>query len=232
MRKNDELRGKQRFMERTLAAQERDRKLVAYEIHDTILQEVIGALMFVDTMYENAAASKALAAEAIDVAPLEQARKLLRKCIDEARQMISGLRPPIIDEQGVVGAVDYLVSEFNARGMAIRFVHDMPADRLFPDLETTIFRIVQEALTNVERHSGVNQAEVRVSQLAGTIRIEVSDLGQGFDPEAVGEGHFGLEGMRERARLLEGWVSIQSSPGRGTEVIVELPVRLPRDGRF
>ena len=232
MRKNDELRGKQRFMERTLAAQERDRKLVAYEIHDTILQEVIGALMYVDTMYEHAAASEALAAEAIDVAPLEQARKLLRKCIDEARQMISGLRPPIIDEQGVVGAVDYLVSEFNARGMAIRFVHDMPADRLFPDLETTIFRIVQEALTNVERHSGAKQAEVRVRQHEETIRIEVRDPGQGFDVEGVGEGHFGLEGIRERARLMGGWAVIQSRPGEGTEVIVELPVRLPRSERF
>jgi PAS domain S-box-containing protein len=228
-RKNAELRGKQRFMERTLAAQERDRKLVAYEIHDTILQEVIGALMFVDTMYENAATSKALAAEAIDIAPLKQARKLLRKCIDGARQMISGLRPPIIDEQGVAGAVDYLVSEFNARGMAIRYSHELTADRLFPDLETTIFRIVQEALTNVERHSGVTQGSVGIRQHEETIRIEVRDQGQGFDLEGVGEGHFGLEGIRERARLMGGSAVIQSSPGRGTEVVVELPVRLLRN---
>ncbi len=231
-RTNVELRGKQRFMERTLAAQERDRKLVAYEIHDTILQEVIGALMFVDTMYEHVAASKALAAKAIDATPLEQARKLLRKCIDGARQMISGLRPPIIDEQGVVGAVDYLVSEFNARGMAIRFTHDMPAVRLFPDLETTIFRIVQEALTNVERHSGAKQGEVRVSQHEETIRIEVRDHGQGFDVEGVSEGHFGLEGIRARARLMGGSAAIQSRPGEGTEVIVELPAKPPRSGQF
>jgi PAS domain S-box-containing protein len=223
VRKNSELRGKQRFLERALAAQERDRKLVAYEIHDTILQEVIGALMFVDTMHENVTDATASAAETIDVAPLDQARRLLRKCIDEARQMISGLRPPIIDEQGVAGAVDYLVSEFNARGMQIRLMHDMPAERLFPDLETTIFRIVQEALTNVERHSQSKQAEVYVGQRDGTIRIEVRDWGDGFDTESIADGHFGLEGIRERARLAGGWATIHSAVGRGTEVVVELP---------
>jgi PAS domain S-box-containing protein len=223
VRKNSELRGKQRFLERALAAQERDRKLVAYEIHDTILQEVIGALMFVDTMHESVTAPAATAPETLDVAPLEQARRLLRKCIDEARQMISGLRPPIIDEQGVAGAVDYLVSEFNARGLAIRFMHDMPGDRLFPDLETTIFRIVQEALANVERHSQSKQAEVYVGQRDGTIRIEVRDWGKGFDPETIADGHFGLEGIRERARLAGGWAAIHSAVGRGTEVVVELP---------
>lgn len=227
MGKNAELRGKQRFMERTLTAQERDRKLIAYEIHDTILQEVIAALMFVDTMYENAAAFEALAAAEIDVSPLDQARKLLRKCINEARQMISGLRPPIIDEQGVAGAVDYLVSEFNARGMAIRFTHDMPTDRLFPDLETAIFRIVQEALANVERHSQSKLAEVHVGQRDGTIRIVVRDCGVGFDPDSVAEGHFGLEGIRERARLAGGSASVQSAKGKGTEVVVELPAIQP-----
>ncbi len=224
MRKNVELRRKQRFMERSLAAQERDRKLVAYEIHDTILQEVIGALMYVDTIYDNEEAAQGKFGP-----PLEQTRKLLRKCIDEARQMISGLRPPVIDEQGVVGAIDYLVTEFNSRGMAIRYTHAMQSERLEPELETTIFRIVQEALTNVERHSGARQAEVRLSQLGETIHIDVSDAGHGFDPESVGERHFGLDGMRERARLLDGSVSIRSSSGNGTEVIVELPVRIPKD---
>ncbi len=114
-RKNEELSRKQRFMERTLAAQERDRTLVAYEIHDTFLQDVIGALMFVDTMYENCGADGNP-----QNAPLEQARRLLRNCIAEARRMISGLRPPIIDEQGVRGGVEYLVNEFNGRGMDTR----------------------------------------------------------------------------------------------------------------
>ncbi len=222
-RKNVELQRKQRFMERSLAVQERDRKLVAYEIHDTILQEVIGALMYVDTIYAN----ENIASSSVG-RQLELTRKLLRKCIDEARQMISGLRPPVIDEQGVVGAIDYLVSEFNARGMAIRYSHEMHAERLEPDLETTIFRIVQEALTNVERHSGTKQAEVRVSQRGATIRIEVRDRGAGFDVEGVGERHYGLDGVRERARLVGGWASIVSQPGQGSHVVVELPAKEPR----
>ena len=128
--------------------------------------------------------------------------------------MISGLRPPIIDEQGVAGAVDYLVSELNARGMSIRFSHQMQTERLDADLEVTIFRIVQEALDNAERHSQSKQAEVSICQQGGNIHIEIRDWGVGFDPERVGDGHFGLEGIRERARLAGGWAKVTARRAR------------------
>jgi len=222
-RKNRELRQRQRFLERTLAVQERDRKLVAYEIHDTILQEVIGALMYVDTLHDSDEHD-------LDVrrVKLLQVRQLLRRCIEEARQMISGLRPPIIDEQGVSGAVDYLVSELNSRGMNVRFQHEMRSERLEADLEAAIFRIVQEALTNVERHSNSKRAEVSITQHGDRILVSVRDFGVGFDPTSIHEGHFGLEGIFERAKLLGGEAKIDSRPGEGTEVRVELPVTLPR----
>ncbi len=222
-RKNLELRRKNRFMERTLAVQEQDRTLVAYEIHDTFLQDVIGALMFVETMYENNGG-----AENERNIPLAQAQRLLRECINKARRMISGLRPPIIDEQGVQAGVEYLVNEFNGRGMELRLSTRLTSDRYAKPLETTIFRIVQEALSNIERHSGSKRGDVSLVERNHTIRIEVRDFGVGFSPETVGEGHYGLEGIRERARLSDGTAAIESWPGRGTRVVVELPI--PPDG--
>ena len=218
-RKNAELQRKQRFMERALERHERDRKLVAYEIHDTILQDVIGALMFVDTAVD-------AAGDARKGVSLQRARDLLRRCIDGSRRMISGLRPPIIDEQGVSGSIEYLVNELGSRGVEISFSHSMQTERLAGELETTIFRIVQEALANIERHSGADCGEVSIVERDGTIRIEVRDRGAGFDTEQVVEGHYGLEGIRERARLSGGWASIDSTVGEGTSVIVELPVVL------
>ncbi len=140
---------KQRFLKKMLAANKRDRQLVAYEIHDTFLQDVIGALMFLDTFHD---VRQRAGEEGLEA--LTTARKLLRKSIDEARTMISGLRPPIIDEQGIVAAVQYLISEMNARGLEIQFEHAMSIERLDAPIESAVFRIVQEALTNLERHSG------------------------------------------------------------------------------
>jgi PAS domain S-box-containing protein len=217
-RKNAELKRERRLMERTMAMLERDRKLAAYDIHDTILQDVIGAVMFLDAISESNHAAPPPREQ------LDQARKLLRHCIDEARRMISGLRPFIIDDQGIVGGIEYLVNEHNARGQAIQFRQAMRQGRLAPDLETTVFRIVQEALSNIERHSRSPKGEVTIAHKEGRLHIVVRDWGVGFDPQAVGEGHYGLEGIRERARLAGGTATIKSAPRKGTEVTVVLPV--------
>lgn len=205
-------------MEQTLAAGERDRKLVAYEIHDTILQDVIGSLMFLDAARENPGAENENAQR------LDQVRKLLRDCIDEARRMINGLRPLIIDEQGIAGAVDYLVNEFIGRGLEIRFTHSMHSERLAADLESAVFRIVQEALTNLERHSQSRKGLVTISDADGTLHVEIRDFGVGFNPDAVAEGHYGLEGIKQRARLAGGSATITSAKSKGTSVKVELPL--------
>jgi PAS domain S-box-containing protein len=218
-RKNAELEHEQRLMQQTLALQERDRKLVAYEIHDTILQDVIGAVMFVDAVYENQKDAPRDVAQS-----LEQARSLLRHCIEGARRMISGLRPLIIDERGIEGGIEYLAGEFKGRGLDVRFTHAMKPRRLAADLEDAVFRIVQEALTNVERHSHCHAAKVRVAERDGRLHVEISDRGVGFDPRAVADGHYGLEGVKERARLAGGSATITSAPGNGTKVLVVLPV--------
>lgn len=102
-------------------------------------------------------------------------------------------------------------------------IHRMPTERLEPLLEGTIYRIVQEAIANARRHSRSDRAVVRLTQTEARIHVEVRDWGIGFHPAKVGRGRFGLAGIRERARLLNGWASIESSPGRGTRILVELP---------
>ncbi len=220
-----ELQDKQRFLERMLSSHERERQLVAYEMHDTFLQDVIGAVMLVNAYHDDR-----MDAGDRDLEPLDQAQKLLRKSIDEARRMISGLRPPIIDEQGIVAAIEYLLSEANGRGLQIEFTHDMDVERLAPLLEGTIFRIVQEGLVNVERHSQSPSAAVDIQQLGDKLQLEVRDFGVGFDPSQIGQGHFGLQGIQERTRLVGGTTSIVSAPGKGTQIVVEIPLGLDRVG--
>ena len=134
----------------------------------------------------------------------------------EARWLIHGLRPPILDEYGVVAAIEELVSQEEGReNQAIEFSHKIAFDRLPPSLENTIFRIVQESLNNARRHSQSMKVRIRLVQRADGIRIEVKDWGIGFNPRKVAEGHFGLEGIKERARLFGGAATIRSSPGKG-----------------
>src|SRR5690606_9506381 len=107
---------------------------------------------------------------------------LLRESLDEGRRLISGLRPPILDEQGIVAAIAYLVGEHVAAGVAaIRFNHDVHFDRLEPLLEGTLFRIAQEALNNVKRHSHSETAAVDLSQIGDRIQLQIRDWGVGFE---------------------------------------------------
>jgi signal transduction histidine kinase len=217
-RANADLRKKVRSLERVLAADERERKLVAFEIHDTLLQDVLGALMVLE-----AAAAKGDAPQGDHARRLEQARALLRKSIDGTRRMVAGLRPRGLEEQGVAAAIGELAREFKERGLDVGLSQSLDGKRLSPELESTVYRIVQEGLTNVIRHSRSPRAEVEIKIRAGKLRLCVRDFGVGFNPAAVNPEHFGLEGLKARARLAGGRVTIQSTPGRGTTVTAVLP---------
>jgi signal transduction histidine kinase len=139
--------------------------------------------------------------------------------------VLSGLRPPILDEEGIVMAIQYLVAEQAVPGrLAIRFVPHVQFQRLDSLLEGTVFRIVQESLNNIKRHSGASEAEVRLEQDGDMIRLEIRDWGHGFDLNQVPADRFGLQGIRKRAALFGGRGEIQSTPGQGTRIIVELPL--------
>jgi signal transduction histidine kinase len=214
------LRAEDRMLRRLLDLHERERKLFAYEIHDGLLQYVIAAQMEIASLRDRLATRSG-----IGLQKLFSAARSLGQAIQEGRRLISDLRPLIIDEEGILAAIEYLVGEEEAHdGLAITFRHDVKFQRLPPLLEGTIFRILQEAISNVKRHSHASQMEVRLTQVADRLCIEVRDEGIGFDPLKVSDERFGLRGIRERVRLLDGHVAIDSAPGRGTRILVDLPL--------
>ena len=150
---------------------------------------------------------------------------MVRHAYLEARRLISGVRPPILDEAGVEAAIAHLVHEHRtAGGPGIDFHSDVSFDRLPRTLENVAYRIAQEALTNACKHSRSERVSVTLSQASDIIHLEVQDWGIGFDPTAHQEDHFGLEGIRERTRLLGGRFAIESRPGEGTRLCVDLPL--------
>jgi signal transduction histidine kinase len=152
---------------------------------------------------------------------------LLRKTLDESRRLMNGLRPPILDEHGIVAAIEHLVGEQLTANVKICFESQPKFPRLAPVLETALFRITQEALTNARKHSGSSKVAIRLEFKAGRIHLEIRDWGQGFTPGRVGKGCRGLKGIQERVRLLDGKVSILSHRGRGTTIVIDLPIIPP-----
>ncbi|HTN76818.1 MAG TPA: PAS domain S-box protein [Pirellulaceae bacterium] len=214
------LRNEERLLRELLNLQERERLLIAYEIHDGFVQDVVGAHLAMEGISAQLEAGKLVAVE-----QLHSLRNLLRHAIDEGRRMISELRPMIIDERGIIDAISYLINEQQSQGgPEVRFHHSVGFQRLSPLLEGTMFRIVQEALNNVQRHSQASTAEVELVQQDGCVRLIIRDAGIGFDQALVPPDRFGLRGMKERARLFGGQAFIRSQPGHGTEVAVELPI--------
>jgi signal transduction histidine kinase len=133
----------------------------------------------------------------------------------------------MIEEKGLIGAIKSMLSEGAPATLTIRFKADVAFRRLDARLETGIYRIVQEAVTNIKRHSKAERAEVRLAQIADRLDILIRDAGVGFDPARVLERRFGLRGICERARLLGGSARVDSQPGKGTRIAVSLPLTGP-----
>jgi len=151
--------------------------------------------------------------------------KLLSETVVAMRRISSELRPLILDDLGLVPAIEALVEQFTDRtGIACELAVDDPALELADAQKTAVYRIVQESLTNVVKHARATRAEVTIRQVDGEITINVSDNGVGFAASAPrGQQSRGLLGMRERAYLLRGEMKIMSSPGSGTTLEVRLP---------
>jgi PAS domain S-box-containing protein len=215
-----QLQAEERLLRRLLDLHEKERKLMAYEIHDGVVQDLIAGQMLLDTYIQtrNDARDESLGKSA----------ELLRKAINEARRLISDLRPLVIDEKGIVQAIQYLIAEEEQRGGPhIQFFHRVQFDRLSPLLEGTVYRIVQEGLTNARRHSGTEEVEIWLQQQDCRLKLIVRDYGCGFDIDAVPEDRFGLEGIRQRAKIFGGTSSIESELAEGTTIRVELPLAAP-----
>ena len=205
-----------------LQSSDHERQLIAYEIHDGLAQQLAGAIMQLQAFEHLKGKKPKEAAKAYDAG-----LTMLRQGHFEARRLIAGVRPPILDESGTVEAIAHLVHELGReKGPKIENRSRVDFDRLDPTLENAIYRIAQEALTNACKHSKSEEVQVSLLQSGDRLRIAIRDWGVGFDPKTVPKNHFGLEGIRQRAKLLGGKCSIRSTGGKGTRVTVELPVVL------
>ena len=219
-RAQEALERERRTLEHLLRASDHERQLIAYDIHDGLAQQLAGAIMqFQIYDYQNHTESQD-AQKAFDAGVV-----LLQQAHSEARRLISGVRPPILDASGIVPAIAHLVHDpAFSEGPQIVFWSKVTRSRLAPALENVIYRIVQEGLTNARKYSSSQRVLVSLLQRGNRLRIKVQDWGAGFNPKAVKKNCFGLEGIRERARILGGKCRIQSKPGEGTTLAVELPV--------
>ncbi|MGI8980070.1 MAG: sensor histidine kinase [Pirellulaceae bacterium] len=214
------LKAERQQLLRTLEFHERDRQLLAFEIHDGIVQDMTAALIFLD-----AAAEGASFADEKDKEACDRGLRILRDGVTEARRLIQGLIPVVLDERGLVNSLENLAARFrDDQGLEIDLTANVSFVHLTPAVEMVVLRIVQEALNNVWRHSQALKAEVRVRQTDHELRVGIQDWGVGFDPAQVKKTRYGLAGMRERARLFGGTTEIDSFPGQGTRIIVTLPL--------
>jgi signal transduction histidine kinase len=205
-----------------LQASDHERQLIAYEIHDGLAQQLAGALMQFQTFEHLKDQKPRLAAKAY-----EAGMTMLQQGHFETRRLIAGVRPPILDEEGIVAGIAHLVQEQGRlKHPRVDYHSRVDFDRLAPTLENAVYRIAQEGLANACQHSKSEKVRVSLLQQEDRLRIEIRDWGVGFDAKKVQGNHFGLEGIRQRARLLNGKCNIRSTVGKGTRITVELPVVL------
>jgi PAS domain S-box-containing protein len=205
---------------RMLQASDHERQIISYEIHDGLAQYLAAARMqfqAYDSLKENLPNE---AAKAYDTAV-----ELVRQAYAESRRLINEVRPPVIDEIGLETAISHLVHEQRKRGgPKIECQSNVQFGKLPSILENALYRIAQEALTNACKHSKSKQVMVTLAQVGHEVRLEVRDWGIGFNPASPENGRFGLEGIRQRVRLLGGRLTIESKPDSGTMVQVFVPI--------
>ncbi len=214
-----DLQREQDLLKQMLEFQERDRKLIAYEIHDGVVQQTAAALMHLE-VYQSALESDPPRA----AKNLQRVAELLPQAVEEARRLISGLRPPALDDLGIVAGIAYLAEQASQSVEHVAFDPDDDLPELAKPLEDTLFRVAQESLNNAVRHSQSDRIEIRLFHEAEYVTLVVQDWGVGFDPSQPTPGHYGLSGMRERCRLMECPLTIESTPGKGATVTCRIPV--------
>jgi signal transduction histidine kinase len=204
---------------RLVEVQEKERRFLARELHDEVGQLLTGLKLVVDQ-------SLPLSPEPLRER-LGEAVGLINLLMERMRSLSLELRPQVLDDLGLLIALEWRFKRYLAQtGIQVNFRHTPIPQRLPPLIETTVFRIIQEALTNVARHAQVREVSVRVWVDAERAGLQVEDQGAGFDAVAalLARNSTGLSGMRERAELLGGEFTLESKPGKGTLLTVELPL--------
>jgi signal transduction histidine kinase len=212
----DALAAEQELLRHIIEIQDEERQLVTCEIHDGLVQYAAGALMQLEAA--RAEIESESAREKID-----QVMSILRKTVAEGRRLINGIRTPVLDDWGVVAALENLIDEEDRANVTVEFVKDPELGRMAPNVEEALYRITQEAMTNTYKHSNTTRVRIELVRRGDRVRLEVRDWGTGFTPAARSNRVHGLHGMTTRARIAGGHCTILSTPGEGTQVVAELP---------
>lgn len=205
---------------RLLEVQEEERSHLARELHDEFGQLLTGLRLLLKT-------NRDVPADAVRTR-LEQARSIADQLLVRVQGLSFDLRPAALDQLGLLPALLTLGEQYTVQtGVRIDFKHQGMDGRFPPEVETTAYRVVQEALTNAARHAGVPGVTVRVWAYPDALHVQIEDRGRGFDVEVAlaSVRSCGLAGMQERVLLLGGKLAIESRPGAGTQVTAELPLR-------
>ena len=219
----EELRGE--LLHRVVSAQEMERQRIARELHDGVGQMLTALGLGL------AAARDSLARDPErSFQQLDELKNMGTQVLHELQGLVTGLRPSVLDDLGLVPALRGLVQQFDKRAsMIVRLKVQGPSRRLQPEIETILFRITQESLTNATRHAQADHIKVNLTFDADSIELQIEDDGCGFDPDTVlrvdHKQHWGLLGIEERVALVGGRSQIHSGPGEGTTIYINIPLQ-------
>jgi signal transduction histidine kinase len=204
---------------RVVAAQELERARLARELHDETGQALTSILLGLKSLEDAPAGDDGRAA-------LAEVRELVVSTLQDVRSLAVELRPAALDDFGLVPALERLVGTFREQtGMTVDLENRLKDRRLPTDVETALYRIVQEALTNVVKHAEAGRVSIVLAHRDRSVAVVVEDDGSGFDPAAARDEGLGLVGMRERVGLVGGRLRIESAAGTGTTLVAEVPLR-------
>lgn len=202
---------------RVVEAQELERARLARELHDETGQALTSILLGLKPLEETAESPEARAA-------LDSVRELVISTLQDVRRLAVELRPSALDDFGLVPAVERLTDTFREQsGLQVDLETQLGDERLPSEAETTLYRVIQEALTNIIKHSAASRVSILLQRKNGAVVAVVEDDGNGFDPSDTRPDSLGLAGMSERVSLAGGRLQVETSPGSGTTVVAEMP---------
>jgi signal transduction histidine kinase len=218
LKAREEARGQ--LLRKVITAQEDERKRIARELHDETSQALAVLAMGLEAAQDAIRSGK--------TPRLDEVKAVAVSTLEDVHRIILDLRPSVLDDLGLLSAIRWYADRALAtRAISVRCEFG-ELRRLPPEMETALFRICQEAMSNIARHAQATAALVQVGVDGGEIVIEIEDDGRGFDPDAAarreGRRPWGLMGIRERAEILGGTARIESAPGQGTHVEVRIPL--------
>jgi two-component system, NarL family, sensor histidine kinase DevS len=205
-------------LRRVVSGQELERQRLARELHDETGQALTSILLGLKTVEQARTPEEMRAA-------LEGLRELVVGTLQDVRRLALELRPKALDDFGLVAALERLAETFSeATDIDVQLEASLGEERLPAEAETTLYRIVQEALTNIVKHARARRVSILLVRRGRGAAVLIEDDGEGFDPASAREGGLGLLGMRERLALVDGRLTIESAPGSGTTLAAEVPV--------